>query len=68
MFYCVNFLCIFAAMIEFLKHLFGLCGEGHTSILSLLGITPFLIGFWSKIKLFLGGLVSYLRTLLKPLR
>lgn len=29
-------------MLEFFRHLFGLCGEGHPSILYGLGIIPFL--------------------------
>ena len=27
-------------MVEFVKHLLGCCGEGHPSLLYLLGVTP----------------------------
>jgi hypothetical protein len=52
-------------MIDFLRHLFGLCGEGHGSILTILGIGPFIGMFWGKIKLFYSSFISYLKTLLK---
>lgn len=29
-------------MVEIIKHLFGFCGEGHPSLLCLLGLTPFI--------------------------
>jgi hypothetical protein len=45
-------------MIEFLRHTFGLCGDGHPSILYLLGIVPFLSFIKTKIIL---GLKNYLR-------
>lgn len=44
-------------MVEMLRHMFGCCGEGHPSILYLLGITPalwfikgYIISFWFKTK------------------
>jgi hypothetical protein len=37
-------------MIEFLKHLTGLCGEPHPSLLTLLYGTPFLGYVYYKIK------------------
>lgn len=45
-------------MLEAIKHLFGICGEGHPSILYGLGILPIILGFRGKI-------TSYLKTLLQ---
>jgi len=45
-------------MIEILRHTFGLCGDGHPSILYLLGILPFLNFIKTKIIL---GLKNYLK-------
>ena len=44
-------------MVEILRHMFGLCGEGHPSIWYLLGITPalfflrtYFMGVWRGVK------------------
>ena len=39
-------------MIEALRHLFGLCGEPHGSVLTMLGITPIFYMLKDKIKKF----------------
>jgi hypothetical protein len=48
-------------MIEFFKHLFGLCGEGHPSLLCALGLTPIIIA----IKGYVGNTILNLKNLLK---
>ena len=48
-------------MIEFLRHAFGLCGEGHPSLLYGLGIVPFL----GRIKHYLVLAFSGVKNLLK---
>jgi len=47
-------------MVEFIRHMFGFCGEGHPSIFYLLGITPaiwfikgYFINLYRKIRLIL---------------
>ena len=32
-------------MIELFKHIFGFCGEGHPSLLCILGVWPILLAF-----------------------
>ena len=54
-------------MVEFFKHFFGLCGDGHPSVLTLLGATPFLVIFWDKIKLAFGFFKLSLKNFLKRL-
>lgn len=39
-------------MIEIIKHTFGLCGEGHPSLLCLLGLGPIFLIIRGYIKLF----------------
>ena len=42
-------------MIEFFKHTFGLCGEGHPNFLYVLGVMPFMVFFrFIKFKVLLG--------------
>lgn len=50
-------------MVELFKHLFGLCGDGHPSILCLLGITPFIVC----IKNYFNSTILSLKTFLKRL-
>jgi hypothetical protein len=30
-------------MVEFIRHLFGFCGDGHPSLLMLFTVTPFIV-------------------------
>jgi len=52
-------------MVEFFKHLFGLCGEGHMSILTLLTSIPFVAVFWQHIKNGYRQIISYLKRFLR---
>jgi hypothetical protein len=52
-------------MLEFFKHLFGVCGEGHASILTALTSIPFVAFFWQHIKNGYQLLVSYLKRFLR---
>jgi hypothetical protein len=49
-------------MIESLKHFFGICGDGHPSILTI-GIIPIL--FWTRVKFFFNFFILHLKILLK---
>lgn len=51
-------------MIEFFKHSFGLCGDGHPSLLYVLGIIPFLRIIRIKVVLYLKSFLKrfYLRS------
>ena len=48
-------------MIEIIRHMFGLCGENHPSILYLLGVTPFV----NHIKILWYQFTSYVKNVLK---
>lgn len=39
-------------MVEIFRHLFGVCGDGHPSLLYLLGVTPALIYLRNRISIF----------------
>jgi hypothetical protein len=55
-------------MVEVLKHMLGCCGEGHPSLIFLIGATP-LIAMWSYIKqgflVVILSVKSYLKQLYK---
>ena len=38
-------------MIEIIKHSLGLCGEGHPSLLCMLGLTPMFLVFKAYLKM-----------------
>ena len=61
------YLCCKNIMIEFLRHAFGLCGEGHPSVLYGLGIIPFLSGIKNKSIEYLNLLTSGAKKFLKYL-
>jgi hypothetical protein len=44
-------------MVEIIKHTFGLCGEGHPSLICMLGIGPIFLVFKTYI-LTIGSMVS----------
>jgi hypothetical protein len=45
----MNFFSYLCSMIEFIKHIFGFCGEGHPSLIYLLGSGPLIaIGIYFK--------------------
>lgn len=44
-------------MIEVIRHAFGFCGEGHPSLLCMLGIGPILLAFKTYI-LAIGSMIS----------
>lgn len=50
---------------DFISHLFGLCGEGHPSALYLLGAVPFFTYIKSKIHLCWLKITSYLKKMVK---
>ena len=52
-------------MIEALKHFFGLCGDGHPSLLYMCGLAPFFLLFKSTIKLYYNLTISYLKNSLR---
>lgn len=50
--------------IEFIKHLFGICGEGHVNILSLLVFTP-IVFLYGWIRMFISLLGITVKSVLK---
>lgn len=48
-------------MIEFLRHAFGLCGEGHPSIFFALGLGPFLMLIRMKFSSWIRSIRSHLQ-------
>jgi len=54
-------------MIEFLKHSFGLCGEGHPNFIYYLGMPAIMVGFWKKVKFWFWYIILSLKSFLKRL-
>lgn len=50
-------------MIEFFKHLFGFCGDGHPNIVYLLGLTPFVFIIKTYFNLTISGVRKFLKRL-----
>ena len=48
-------------MIEFFKHLFGICGDGHPSLFCALGLTPIIIYCKGYFRVFILNLKNLLR-------
>lgn len=52
-------------MIEIIRHTFGLCGEGHPSLLCMLGLGPVFLMMKSYISLFFYKVMSFIKLVLK---
>ena len=48
-------------MIEIIRHTFGLCGEGHPSLLCMLGLGPIFLIMKSYIILFISKIISIIK-------
>jgi hypothetical protein len=45
-------------MIEIIRHMFGLCGEGHPSLLCMLGLGPVFFMMKSYVSLFFSKIIK----------
>jgi hypothetical protein len=54
-------------MIEIIRHTFGLCGEGHPSLLCMLGLGPVFLMMKSYVSLFCSKVISFIKLGLEPI-
>ena len=52
-------------MFEAIKHIFGVCGDGHPSLMYLFGLTPIFIWCKNTVRVYYTSIILTVKTLLK---